>query len=116
MVIVFLAINRAIAAIAILLIVPGIVGLVHPSFTYHQTEEIAKIASLDATVNEEKTAAVPAALSVVFLVAGIVLVVLGTRRSSNPGAGGKFFGGQALFPDPRQTRRAVHGLVYRDSK
>jgi len=51
MVIVFLAINRAIAAIAILLIVPGIVGLVHPSFTYHQTEEIAKIASLDATVN-----------------------------------------------------------------
>ena len=68
MVIVFLAINRASAAIGILLIVLGIVGLVHPSFTYHQTEEIAKIASLHAT-----------------------------RRSSNPGAGGKFFGGQRYF-------------------
>ena len=73
--------NRVIAATGILLIVLGIVGLVHPSFTYHQTEEVAKFGSLRATVNEEKTAGVPAAVSVVVLVAGIVLVVLGARRS-----------------------------------
>lgn len=73
--------NRAIAAIGILLIVLGIVGLVHPSFTYHKTEEVAKIGSLRATVNEEKTADIPPAASVAVLVAGIVLVVLGTRRS-----------------------------------
>ena len=72
--------NRVIAATGILLIVLGIVGLVHPSFTYHQTEEVAKIGSLRATVNEEKTAGVPAVVSVVVLVAGIVLVVLGARR------------------------------------
>jgi len=73
--------NRVIAAIGILLIVVGIACLVHPSFSYHQTEEVAKIGSLRATVNEQKTAAVPTAVSVVVLVAGIALVVLGTRRS-----------------------------------
>ena len=73
--------NRIIPAIGMLLIVLGIVSLVHPSFTYHQTEEVAKIGSLRAAVNEEKTARVPTAVSVVVLVAGIVLVALGARRS-----------------------------------
>lgn len=73
--------KQTIAVMGILLILLGIFGLVHPSFTYHQTEEVAKIGSLRATVNEEKTSEIPTPVSVVVLVAGIVLLVLGVRRT-----------------------------------
>lgn len=73
--------KQALAAIGILLIVLGILGLLHPSFSYHQTEEVAKLGSLRATVNEEKTAEVPAVVSVVVLVAGIALLVVNVRRA-----------------------------------
>jgi len=72
--------RQAIAAIGILLIALGILGLVHPSFSYSKTEEVAKIGSLRATVKEEKNAEVPAAVSVIVLVAGIGLLVLNLRR------------------------------------
>jgi hypothetical protein len=57
----------------------GVIGLVHPIFTYHQQEEVAKIGPLQATVNEEKTVEIPAAVSIVLLAAGIGLVLLGPR-------------------------------------
>ena len=57
----------------------GVIGLVHPSFNYHKQEEVAKIGPIKATVDEEKTAQVPAAVSITLLTVGIVLVVLGPR-------------------------------------
>ena len=57
----------------------GVIGLVHPSFNYHQREEVAKVGPFKATVDEEKTAQVPPAVSIVVLTVGIVLVVLGSR-------------------------------------
>jgi hypothetical protein len=66
----------------LLVFVLGIVGLVHPEFTYHKTEEVAHVGPVRATVNEEKTATVPTAVSVVLLVAGIGLAVLAVKRRS----------------------------------
>jgi hypothetical protein len=57
----------------------GIVGLVHPDFTYHKTEEVAHVGPVRATVNEEKVAQVPTAVSIVLLVAGLGLTVLGVK-------------------------------------
>jgi hypothetical protein len=68
--------------LGVILLVLGVVGLVHPVFTYHQQEEVAKIGPVKATVNEEKTLQVPAAVSIVLLVAGIGLVLLGPRIKS----------------------------------
>ncbi|OLC89711.1 MAG: hypothetical protein AUH86_24925 [Acidobacteria bacterium 13_1_40CM_4_58_4] len=65
--------------VGVILLVLGIVGLVHPSFSYHKQEEVAKIGPIKATVDEEKTAQVPAAVSIVLLVSGIGLVLLGPR-------------------------------------
>ena len=62
-----------------ILLVLGVVGLVHPIFTYHQREEVAKIGPLQATVNEEKTVEIPATVSIVLLAAGIGLVLLRPR-------------------------------------
>jgi hypothetical protein len=66
----------------LLFFVLGIVGLVHPEFTYHKTEEVAHFGPVHATLNEEKTATVPTAASVILLVAGLGLTVLGVKSSS----------------------------------
>ena len=63
----------------LLFLVPGIVGLAHPDFTYHKTEEVAHIGPMRATVNEEKVAHVPASASVISLLAGLGLIVLAVR-------------------------------------
>jgi hypothetical protein len=66
----------------LLLCVLGIAGLVHPEFTYHKTEEVAHVGPVRATVNEEKTATVPTVVSVIFLVVGLGLTVLGVKSRS----------------------------------
>ncbi len=71
--------KRFVIIFGVILLVLGVVGLVHPSFSYHKQEEVAKIGSFKATVDEEKTAQVPAAVSIVLLVSGIGLVLLGPR-------------------------------------
>ncbi len=68
--------------LGVILLVLGVVGLVHPTFNYHQQEEIAKLGSIKATVDEEKSAQIPPAVSITLLVAGIGLVVLGPRLKS----------------------------------
>jgi hypothetical protein len=65
--------------LGIILLVLGVIGLVHPTFTYHRQEEVAKLGPIKATVDEQKTAQVPPAVSIVLLTVGIVLVVLGSR-------------------------------------
>jgi hypothetical protein len=74
--------KRFVIALGVLFLILGVIGLVHPSFNYHQQEEVAKIGPIKATVNEEKTAQIPAAASIAFLVAGVVLVLLGPRIKS----------------------------------
>ena len=71
--------KRFVIILGILLLVGGVVGLVHPVFTYHSQKEVAKLGPLNATVEEEKTAEIPAALSIVLLVSGIAVVLLGPR-------------------------------------
>jgi len=64
----------------LLFLVLGATGFVHPDFTYHQTEEVAHLGPMRATLNEEKVAHLPAAVSVALLVAGVGLTVLAARR------------------------------------
>jgi uncharacterized membrane protein HdeD (DUF308 family) len=72
--------KKFLVAAGLLLFVLGIVGLVHPDFTYHKNEEVAHFGPVHATVNEEKIATVPTFLSVFMLVAGLGLTVLGVRK------------------------------------
>jgi hypothetical protein len=65
--------------LGVILVILGVIGLVHPSFNYHQRDEVAKVGPFKATVDEEKTAQVPPAVSIVVLTVGIVLVVISSR-------------------------------------
>jgi hypothetical protein len=71
--------KRFVIILGVILLISGVVGLVHPNFSYHQQEEVAKIGSFKATVDEEKHVQIPAAASIVLLVSGIGLVLLGPR-------------------------------------
>lgn len=74
--------KKLLVAVGLLCFVLGIIGLVHPDFTYHKTEEVAHVGPVHATVNEEKVAHVPAPVSVILLVAGLGLTVLGVKSRS----------------------------------
>jgi uncharacterized membrane protein HdeD (DUF308 family) len=74
--------KRFVLVLGILLIVAGVLGIVHPTFTYHKKEEVAKLGPLQATVNEEKNAQVPLALSILLLVTGIGLTVFGAKSKA----------------------------------
>ncbi len=69
--------RRFVMILGVILLVLGVIGLVHPSFNYHQQEEVAKIGPIKATVDEQKTAQIPPALSISLLVVGIGLVLVG---------------------------------------
>lgn len=71
--------KRFVLILGVVLLVLGVAGLVHPNISYHKQEEVAKIGPIKATVDEEKTMQVPAAVSIVLLVAGIGLILIGPR-------------------------------------
>jgi hypothetical protein len=71
--------RRLVIVLGVILLVLGVIGLGHPNFNYHQQEEVAKLGPIKATVDEEKIAQIPAAVSITLLVAGVGLVVLGPR-------------------------------------
>jgi hypothetical protein len=64
------------------LVLLGIAAVVHPTYSYHKQDQVAKIGPFQATVEEEKTAQIPVAATVAVLAAGLVLVLLGSRMKS----------------------------------
>jgi len=67
------------AVTGVVLLVLGIVGLVHPSFSYREKEEVAKIGPLKATIDTDKVVEISPFISVPLLLAGIVLILASPR-------------------------------------
>ena len=72
-------VKRFVIILGVILLILGVTGLVHPTFSYHKQEEVAKLGPYKATLDEEKVVQIPAAVSIVLLVTGIGLVLLGPR-------------------------------------
>jgi len=64
------------------LIVLGIAGLFFNSIPYHHTEEVAKIGTFTATEEQETDYAIPRPLAIAVAAVGVVLIVVGQRRSA----------------------------------
>lgn len=67
--------------IGIILIVLGIVALAYQGITYTTQEKVIDIGPIEATAKTEKTIPLPPVLGVLALVGGIVLVVVGAKKS-----------------------------------
>jgi len=74
--------RRALMIIGVVLIVLGIAAVLHPTYTYHRQEQVAKIGSFQATLDEEKIAQIPVAATAAVLVAGLALVLIGARMKA----------------------------------
>ncbi len=66
--------------IGIALIVLGVIALTYHGITYTTHEKILQIGPLEATKKTEKTIPLPPLLGGVALAAGIVLVIMGSKR------------------------------------
>ena len=64
----------------ILLIVAGVLGLVYSSFSYTKETHEAKIGPIELSVKEKQQVNVPVWAGVGAIVAGALLLVLGSRR------------------------------------
>jgi hypothetical protein len=74
--------KRLVLVLGILLAGAGVIGLIHPRFTYNSTEEVAKIGPMQANVTREKVVEVPIAISILLLVTGVGLTVFGFKAKS----------------------------------
>ena len=67
--------------IGIILIVIGIVALAYGGFSYTTREKVIDAGPLQVSADKEKTIPLPPVLGALCLVGGIVLVVVGNKKS-----------------------------------
>jgi uncharacterized membrane protein len=67
--------------VGIVLIALGVVAPVYQGFTYTTKEKVLELGPLKAEVEREKTVPVPPILGVLAIAGGVVLVIVGARRS-----------------------------------
>jgi hypothetical protein len=72
---------KVITAIGIGLIVIGVVALVYQGITYTTREKVLEVGPVEVTAETRKTIPLPPVLGGLALAGGLVLVVVGTRRS-----------------------------------
>jgi hypothetical protein len=72
---------KAITAIGIGLIVIGVVALIYQGITYTTREKVLDVGPVEVTAERRKTIPLPPVLGALALGGGIVLVVVGSRRS-----------------------------------
>lgn len=67
--------------LGIALIVLGVIALAYQGITYTTREKVIELGPLKATVEKEKTIPLPPVLGAAALAGGIVLVIVGRKRS-----------------------------------
>jgi hypothetical protein len=70
------------AIVGVLLIVLGLVALAYQGFTYTKRETVIDIGPIKATADREKTIPLPPVVGAVAVVGGILVLVLGGRKSA----------------------------------
>jgi hypothetical protein len=71
---------KSVTIIGIVLILLGILGFVVPRITFTQTETVVDVGPLEVQAERERSIPIPDIAAGAAVVAGIALVVAGTRR------------------------------------
>lgn len=71
---------RGMLIVGLLLVALGIVGLAVNVIPVHHQEQVAKIGSLTINSDKETDYVIPNYVGIIAIVAGVALVVAGTRR------------------------------------
>ena len=72
---------KALTIVGIVLMALGVVALVYQGFSYTTKEKVLELGPLKAEVEHQTTVPVPPILGVLAVAGGVVLVIVGARRS-----------------------------------
>jgi hypothetical protein len=72
--------KKPLGLLGALLVVIGLVALAYQGFTYTQRETVLDIGPITATADVERTGALPPVVGIVAVIAGVALIVAGTRQ------------------------------------
>ena len=72
---------KSIALVGIALILLGLVALAYKGFTYTSREKVVELGPLQATAETQKTIPLPPVLGGLSLATGIILVIVGVKKS-----------------------------------
>jgi len=72
-----------ISLVGIFLIIVGIASFAYMGFTYTSRDKVAEIGNVQITADTQKTVSIPPILGGVSIVAGLVLVVIGTMNGKS---------------------------------
>lgn len=72
---------RPVTLVGIVLIVLGVLALAYQGITYTTREKVIDLGPLQASVDKKKSVPLPPIVGAVALAGGVVLVIVGSRRS-----------------------------------
>jgi hypothetical protein len=72
---------RPVILVGIALIILGVLALAYQGITYTTREQVIDLGPLKASVNKERSIPLPPIVGVLALAGGVVLVIVGTRKS-----------------------------------
>jgi len=72
---------KAVTVFGVALIVLGVLALAYQGITYTTREKVINLGPLTATVDKKKTFPLPPVVGALVLVGGVVLVIVGARKS-----------------------------------
>lgn len=72
---------KPIMLVGVALIILGVVALAYQGITYTTREKIIDIGPLKASVDKEKSIPLPPIIGILALAGGVVLVIVGARKS-----------------------------------
>jgi hypothetical protein len=73
---------KPVTLVGVALIILGVVALAYQGITYTTREKIIDIGPLKASVDKEKSIPLPPIVGGLALAGGVILVIVGARRSS----------------------------------
>jgi uncharacterized membrane protein YidH (DUF202 family) len=73
---------RGMVIIGVILIALGVIGLVAGGVSYTKDKDTADLGPIDISVEEKERVAIPRAVSIGAVVAGVVVLLMGMRRRS----------------------------------
>ena len=71
---------RGLLVLGIVLLIGGLAMLAFPAFTYTTTEEVLDVGPVEVTTQDRDRVELPPVLGIGAAVAGVALIVLGSRR------------------------------------
>jgi hypothetical protein len=73
---------KGLVIVGIILIIAGILGLAIPAITYTEREQVLNLGPIQATAERERTIPISPVIAIVAIASGLVLVVVGARRTA----------------------------------